>query len=170
MDVQTVAWRPETEKVIWIESIFSAYRDFPLIKMQNLHKNKTFAAFLGLLLGAAGIHRFYLKGIKDLSGWLHAATLLLCAVLLAQNPDRPLLINTAPLVISVLISCIETFMIGLMPDEKWDALHNPDSGKSSESSWIVALLMVVNLAYGATLMLIALARSFDLILTGGSYG
>jgi hypothetical protein len=35
---------------------------------------------------------------------------------------------------------------------------------------MVAVLMVVNLGYGATLMLIALARSFDLLLTGGSYG
>lgn len=138
--------------------------------MQNLHKNKTFAALFGLLFGGAGAHRFYLKGLKDLPGWLHASTLLLCALLLAQNPDRPLLINTAPLVISVLISCIETFIIGLMPDEKWDARHNAESGKSSDTGWFVALLMVVNLAYGATLMLIAMARTFDLILTGGSYG
>ena len=138
--------------------------------MQNSHKNKTFAALLGLLLGGAGAHRFYLQGMKDISGWLHAASLILSAGLLLQNPDRPLLINTAPLVISVLASCIETFVIGLMPDEKWDALHNVDSGKTSDTSWIVALLMVTNLACGATLMLIALARSFDLILTGGSYG
>ena len=138
--------------------------------MQNSHKNKTFAALLGLLLGGAGAHRFYLQGLKDIPGWLHAASVLLSAALLAQNPDRPLLINAAPLVVSVLIACIETFVIGLMPDEKWDTLHNAKSGKTSDTSWIVALLMVTNLAYGATLLLIALARSFDLILTGGSYG
>lgn len=138
--------------------------------MQNSHKNKSFAALLGLLLGGAGAHRFYLQGLKDIPGWLHAASVLLSAALLAQNPDRPLLINTAPLVISVLIACIETFVIGLMPDEKWDTLHNAESGKTSDTSWIVALLMVTNLAYSATLLLIALARTFDLILTGGSYG
>ena len=138
--------------------------------MQNFHKNKTFAALLGLMLGGAGLHRFYLQGIKDIPGWLHAAAALLSAALLAQNPDRPLSINTAPLVISILASCIETFVIGLMSDEKWDAQHNTESGKTSDTSWLVALLMVMNLACGATLMLIALARSFDLILTGGSYG
>jgi hypothetical protein len=138
--------------------------------MQNSHKNKTFAALLGLMLGGAGVHRFYLQGMKDIPGWLHAASVLFSAALLAQNPDRPLLINTAPLVISVLAACIETFIIGLMSDEKWDALYNAESGKTSDTGWPVALLMVMNLANGATLMLIALARSFDLILTGGSYG
>jgi hypothetical protein len=57
-----------------------------------------------------------------------------------------------------------------MPDEKWDALHNPESDKKSNSSWIIAVLMVSNLAYSTTLLLIAMARTFDIILTGGSYG
>ena len=111
--------------------------------MQNSHKNKTFAALLGLMLGGAGVHRFYLQGMKDIPGWLHAASVLFSAAL---------------------------FIIGLMSDEKWDALYNAESGKTSDTGWPVALLMVMNLANGATLMLIALARSFDLILTGGSYG
>jgi hypothetical protein len=138
--------------------------------MTASQKNKTFAALLALLFGGAGLHRFYLHGLRDRWGWLHAATLLLSAGLLAQDPSRALLVNTAPLVLSVLAACIETFVIGLMADEKWDAHYNAASGQHSDTSWMVAVLMVVNLGYGATLMLIALARSFDLLLTGGSYG
>jgi len=138
--------------------------------MKLSHKNKTFTALLALLFGGAGLHRFYLHGLRDVSGWLHFASLVLSAGLLTQDPSRALLINTAPLVLSVLAACIETFVIGLMPDEKWDATYNADSGRSSDTSWMVAVLMVLNLGYGATLMLIALARSFDLALTGGSYG
>lgn len=138
--------------------------------MTTSHKNKTFAALLALLFGGAGLHRFYLHGLRDRLGWLHAATLLLSAGLLEQDPSRALLINTAPLVLSVLAACIETFVIGLMADEKWDARYNAASGQHSDTSWMVAVLMGVNLGYGATLMLIALARSFDLLLTGGSYG
>lgn len=138
--------------------------------MTASHKNKTFAALLALLFGGAGLHRFYLHGLRDGWGWLHAAALLLSGGLLAQDPSRALLVNTAPLVLSVLAACIETFVIGLMADEKWDAHYNAASGQQSDTSWMVAVLMVVNLGYGATLMLIALARSFDLLLTGGSYG
>jgi hypothetical protein len=138
--------------------------------MHTSHKNKTFTALLALLLGGAGIHRFYLHGLRDVWGWLHFASLLLCATLLSADPERALLINTAPLVLSVLAACIETFVIGLMPDEKWDATYNSGSGRTSDTGWMVAVLMVTNLFCGATLMLITLARSFDLILTGGAYG
>lgn len=138
--------------------------------MNNLHKNKTFAAALALITGGAGLHRFYLYGAKDLWAWMHV---LLCAVtlgLLVLYPERLLLLNTAPLVMSVLIASIATFMIGLMPDEKWDATHNPESEQQSNSSWMIAALMVTNLTCGTTLLLIAIARAFDIFLTGGSYG
>lgn len=138
--------------------------------MNPQHKNKSLAAFLALLLGAAGLHRFYLHGLKDRWGWLHAACLPVTAVLLLTHPEQPLLINAALLVLSMLVASIETFVIGLMPDEQWDARYNPESGQTSDSSWLIAMLMVSNLFYGATLLLTALARSFDLYLTGGAYG
>ncbi len=138
--------------------------------MNNLHKNKTFAAALALIAGGAGLHRFYIYGIKDRWAWLHALLFFVTAGLLLAYPDRLLLLNTAPLIFSVLIACIAAFMIGLMPDEKWDALHNPESDQASNSSWIIAVLMVSNLAYSTTLLLITIARGFDIILTGGSYG
>ena len=138
--------------------------------MNNLHKNKTFAAALALIAGGAGLHRFYLYGIKDRWAWLHALLFIVTAGLLLAYPDRLLLLNTAPLIFSVLIACIAAFMIGLMPDEKWDALHNLESDQASNSSWIIAVLMVSNLAYSTTLLLITIARGFDIILTGGSYG
>ena len=34
-------------------------------------KNKTLAAWLALLGGQLGLHRFYLHGLGDLLGWLH---------------------------------------------------------------------------------------------------
>ncbi|MEO0313994.1 MAG: hypothetical protein RI928_450 [Pseudomonadota bacterium] len=134
------------------------------------HKNKAVATLLALLLGSVGLHRFYLHGLKDRWGWLHAVSLPLSALLLLSNPELPLLINALPLVISTLTASIETFVLGLMPDEKWDLRYNPASGIESDSGWPVALMMVVNLFCGATLLLTVLARSFDLLLTGGAYG
>jgi hypothetical protein len=134
------------------------------------HKNKTVATFLALLLGSIGLHRFYLGGLSDRWGWLHAVSLPMSAWLLLSNPELPLLVNTLPLVISLLTASIETFVLGLMPDEKWDARYNPASGITSDSRWPIALMMVVNLFCGATLLLAVLARGFDLMLTGGAYG
>jgi hypothetical protein len=137
---------------------------------QMPHKSKTLTAFLAFLLGYSGLHRFYLRGLTDRWGWLHAVSLPLSALLLVSNPELPLLVNTVPLVISMLTASIETFVIGLMPDEKWDARYNPASGRTSDSRWPVALIMVLNMFYGATLLMAVLARSFDLMLTGGAYG
>lgn len=136
----------------------------------NPHKNKTLAALLCFLFGAAGLHRFYLRGLGDLWGWLHFASLPASTALIGAYPDLPLLVTASPLVLSALVASIETFVIGLMPDEKWDAAWNPASGRQSDSRWPVAFLMVANLFYGATLLLAALARGFDLMLTGGAYG
>ena len=46
--------------------------------------------------------------------------------------------------ISMLAASIETFVLGLMPDEKWDARYNPASDIASDSRWTIALMMVVN--------------------------
>lgn len=140
------------------------------MKTNTPHKNKTLATFLALLSGGAGLHRFYLRGMRDSWGWLHAASLLLSLLLWAGAPERALLINMAPLVLSVLAANIEAFVIGLMPDEKWDAIYNAESGIQTNTGWPVPLMMVANLFYGATLLLIAIARAFDLMLTGGAYG
>ena len=40
-------------------------------------KSKTLATWLALLLGSLGAHRFYLKGWRDLAGWLHPLPTLL---------------------------------------------------------------------------------------------
>lgn len=134
------------------------------------HKHKTLAALFSFLLGAAGLHRFYLRGLGDPWGWLHFASLPATAALLALRPDLPLLVTASPLIASALVASIETFVIGLMPDERWDAAWNPESGRQTDSRWPVAALMVANLFYGATLLLTVIARAFDLWLTGGAYG
>lgn len=138
--------------------------------MQNTHKNKTLATLLALLLGALGLHRFYLYGISDRWGWLHAISLPASAALLAARPDWPLLATASPLVLSMLIASLETFLIGLMPDEKWDERYNPQPEHPTDSHWPVPAMMVVNLFYGATLLLTVIARASDLLLTGGAYG
>ena len=134
------------------------------------HKNKTLATLLALLFGFIGLHRFYLYGRRDLWGWLHFATVPLSALLVLGNPDAPAIFSAAPLVLSVLAAFLETLVMGVTPDEKWDARHNAGSGKQSDTGWPVPLMLVLALALGATALIAAIARTFDILLTGGSYG
>jgi TM2 domain-containing membrane protein YozV len=134
------------------------------------HKNKTLTSFLALLFGGLGLHRFYLCGKADKWAWLHLVSLPASGLLIALFPDLLLFFGLAPLILSVLIACLETLVIGLTPDEKWDARYNSGSGRTSSSTWPLAVLLVLALGVGATALIATLARSFDLIFTGGSFG
>lgn len=134
------------------------------------HKNKTLATLLALLFGSMGLHRFYLYGRRDLWGWVHLATLPLSLLLILGNPEAAAIFSAGPFVLSVLAAFLETLLIGLTPDEKWDAQHNPASGRASDTGWPVPLMLVLALACGATALIAAIARTFDILLTGGSYG
>jgi TM2 domain-containing membrane protein YozV len=139
-------------------------------RMAVRHKNKTFSTLLALVFGGLGLHRFYLRGLTDPWGWLHMASVPLSVLLWALFPGRPLLFVCAPLVLSALGGVIETLVTGLTPDEQWDARHNKESGKLSDSGWPVVALLVLALGGGATGLIAAIARTFDLLITGGSYG
>lgn len=134
------------------------------------HKNKTLATFLALVAGSLGAHRFYLRGSSDLWGWLHLASVPLSAALWAALPDQPLLFVSAPWVVSALVGELEALVIGLTPDARWDENHNPGSGRQSRSRWLLVLLLILALSAGVMGLLAAIARTFDLLLTGGAYG
>ncbi|MBF8179303.1 TM2 domain-containing protein [Herminiimonas contaminans] len=116
--------------------------------MPNSHKNKTLSTLLAALFGWLGLHRFYLYGKKDFWAWAH----------LAFPP------------LSVFAGFIGALVIGLTPDEKWDAQHNADSGQISNSGWPVIVLVVLTFALGSTALIATIARGFDLYLTGGAFG
>jgi hypothetical protein len=136
--------------------------------MAAKHKNKTLATLLALLFGGLGIHRFYLKGSTDRLGLLHLCSIPAAGLVYglghAPNPFWVLL----PLLVSYSAGFIETLVIGLTPDEKWDAAYNP--GSASHSNWLVVLLLVLAMLVGATVVIATISRLFDLLYTGGAYG
>lgn len=138
--------------------------------MNQRHKNKTIATLFASLLGAFGIHRFYIAGYKDRWAWLHLLSLPLSAIALSVFKNQPTLFTLSPLLISGFVAIIEALVIGLTPDEKWDAAHNPQSGTQSQSDWPLALLLVLTVGIGAIALIAAIARLFDLLFTGGAYG
>jgi hypothetical protein len=138
--------------------------------MSATHKNKTFATLLAAVLGGLGFHRFYLSGLKDWAGWAHFATLPLAALLVATGGERQILFSAMPLVLSVLVAIVEALVIGLTPDDKWDVRHNLASDRQSSSGWPLALVLVLTTGIGAIAVIATIARTFDLLYTGGAYG
>lgn len=148
----------------------AGFSDFTAAIMSVLHKNKTFAALLAVVTGGIGLHRFYLRGLADKWGWLHAVSLLGCAAVFAIWPKADPYFLLLPLILSILIATLEALVLGLMPDEKWDATFNAASGKQSDSSWPLAIVLVAGLMFGAFGLIATIARLFDLLYTGGIYG
>lgn len=134
------------------------------------HKNKTLSTLLALLFGGLGAHRFYLYGARDRWGLLHLSTLPLSLLLLQSAPAMPGLFASGPLVLSTLAAVLAALVIGLTPDEKWDARHNANSGRQSGSGWPLVILLVLGFGAGAIGLIWVIARSFDLLYTGGAYG
>lgn len=134
------------------------------------HKNKTLTTFLAVVFGGLGAHRFYLHGTKDIWGWLHLLTLPLSVLLWTAFPGQPGLFTGAPLILSGLIGMLEALVIGLTPDQRWDATYNSGSGTESNSGWPVILLLILAMGSGTTGLIAAIARTFDLLFTGGAYG
>ncbi|HEX2531021.1 MAG TPA: NINE protein [Burkholderiaceae bacterium] len=138
--------------------------------MTTSHKSKTIAVALASTLGGLGLHRFYLGGGNARWGWLHVSAIPLSLIAIALFPDQPVLFSGSPFVLSVLSGFLEALIIGLIPDDEWDALYNPRSGRQSTSGWPLALALVLTLGIGSTAVIAAMARAFDLFFTGGAYG
>jgi TM2 domain-containing membrane protein YozV len=134
------------------------------------HKNKTLATALAFLLGGLGMHRFYLRGSVDKLGLLHVASLPAAGLVYGLMHEADPFFKVLPLIVSIIAGFIEALVIGTTPDEKWDAKFNAGSGRKSDTSWLVALLLVLTMGVGATVTIATMARLFDLLYTGGAYG
>jgi hypothetical protein len=138
--------------------------------MPTSHKNKTFATFLALLAGGIGAHRFYLRGSLDKIGLMHVASIPVAGLVIGLAPEANEFYKLLPVALSFLVGYLETLILGVMPDEKFDAAFNPASGRKSDSSWVIALLLVGTMVIGSTLAILTLSRLVALIYTGGQDG
>ena len=145
-------------------------RTFLPHSMTARHKSKTIATVLAFLFGGLGLQRLYLRGWRDPWLWLHLAAPPAAWLVATLAPQADGFYKLLPIMLSGLAGFLEALVLGLMPDEKWDATRNPASGKKSESHWVLALILVLTLGVGAMSVIALMARSFDLLFTGGAYG
>lgn len=137
---------------------------------QTRHKNKTLAALLAFLLGGLGAQRLYLRGWRDPWLWAHLACLPAAWAVSVAMPHADGFYKLLPIILSGLAGFLEALVMGVTPDEKWDARYNAGSGRQSDSRWPVAVVLVFSMMIGAGGLIATISRLFDLLYTGGAYG
>lgn len=134
------------------------------------HKRKTLAALLAFLFGSLGAQRLYLRGVRDPWLWAHLACLPAAWLVGALAPQADSFYRVLPVMISGLAGFLEALVLGLMPDEQWDARFNPHSGRASDTRWPIAIVLVATMMVASASLIATISRFFDLLYTGGAYG
>ncbi|MFC7459265.1 NINE protein [Hydrogenophaga defluvii] len=130
-------------------------------------KNKTVAAWLALLGGPLGLHRFYLKGLGDTLGWLYPlpTALGLWGVerLQSLGQDDKLSWLLIPLLgFTVASTCLTAIVYALTDRARWNARYSTstESGAGNTNGLTITAI-VVSLLVGAGSLMASLAFSFQ---------
>lgn len=132
-------------------------------------KNKTFATWLAFVGGPLGLHRFYLRGLGDLWGWLlplpTALGLYGIERVLQYGQDDQLSWVLVPLLGFNIAGCALTAIVyGLMSRERWNALYNSGSEASDRAgatSWFTIAGVALSLLVGTGLLMSSIVFSFQ---------
>ena len=132
-------------------------------------KNKTFAAWLTLLGGPLGLHRFYLRGLGDFYGWLlpipTALGLYGIERVQSYGLDDGWSWVLIPLFGFTFAGCALTAIVyGLMTPEKWNARFNPAAAQDAapgRTNWFTIAAVVVSLLVGTGMLMASIVFSFQ---------
>ena len=121
------------------------------------YRSKTLAAWIALLGGTLGMHRWYLNGLRDPWAWLHwppaALGLLGVQRMRVLGQDDHLSWVLVPLLGLLISQAMLTAIVwALTPDERWDARHNPGLEPHS-TGWGPVLAAVAALIVGGTVLI-----------------
>lgn len=127
------------------------------------YRSKTVATWLAVLGGALGAHRFYLRGWRDLAGWLYWPPTLLGLLgvqrMRAFGQDDRVASWLIPLLgLALSAAMLSAIVHGLTPDAAWDARHNPGQ-PPRRTGWLPVLGVIAALLIGATALLSTVAFS-----------
>jgi len=132
-------------------------------------KSKTLAAWLSLVLGPVGGHRFYLFGWNDLIGWL----LPIPTALGVYGFERVKLYGLDDVMswwllplfgFTVAATCLNAIVYGLMRPEPWNQRFNPElpaDHPCGRTRWATIGAIVIGLMVGTVALLSGLAYSIQ---------
>ena len=133
-------------------------------------KNKTLATWLTFWGGPLGLHRFYLKGLGDMLGWLLPVPTALGIYgiqrVQAFGLDDQLSWVLIPCLGFTIAGCALTAIVyGLMPVEKWNAKFNPQGAAdevAGQTNWLTVFGVATSLLIGTAVLMSSLAFSFQM--------
>lgn len=127
------------------------------------YRSKSVAAWLAVLAGTLGVHRWYVHGWRDPWAWLMWPPALLGLLGVQRvrvlGQDDRLSWVLLPLLGLVISQAMLTAIVwALTPDERWDARHNP--GRAGRpTGWGPVLAAVVALLVGGAVLIGTIAYS-----------
>ena len=132
-------------------------------------KNKTVATWLTFLGGPLGLHRFYLRGMGDLWGWMLPipTALGLYGIERVQSLGQDDLWSSLliPLLGFTIAGCaLMAIIYGLMAPEKWNARFNPAAAPDAvpgQTNWFTVVGLAAALMIGTAVLMASLAFSFQ---------
>ncbi len=124
-------------------------------------KNKTLATWLALLGGPLGLHRFYLHGWRDATGWLLPWLTLFgtIGVMRARNlgVDDQLSWLLVPLLgVAISVCTLAAIIYGLTDRQKWNTRFNPSQDAelaAGKTSGLTILAVVCAMLIGTTALM-----------------
>jgi hypothetical protein len=127
------------------------------------YRSKTIASWLSLLLGALGLHRLYLHGLRDPWAWLHPLPTGLGLIGLDRHltlgqDDRLSWLLLPLLGLMVSTAMFTAIVYALTPDERWDARHNP-ARPGPGTGWGPVLAAITALLIGGGILMGTIAYS-----------
>ena len=123
--------------------------------------SKTLATWAAVLGGFIGLHRFYLRGVRDPWGWLQAAASFV-GLLGVQRmrtlgvDDGPAIVMVPWLGVALSAAMLAAIVHGLTPDERWAERHHPQHGPVP-TAWGPVLGVITALMLGATALMATVA-------------
>ena len=132
-------------------------------------KSKTVAAWLAFLGGPLGLHRFYLRGLGDLLGWLLPipTALGLYGIQRVQQfgQDDTTSWFLIPLLgFTIAGCCLTAILYGLTARDAWNARFNPrdgDEAPAGATHWGTIFAIAAALMIGAGSLMASIAYSFE---------
>ncbi len=132
-------------------------------------KNKTLATWLTFWGGPLGLHRFYLKGMGDMLGWLLPIPTALGLYgfervsQLGQDDTASWML--IPLLGFTIAGCaLNAIVYGLMSPENWNARFNPSATAQDacgQTNWLTVGGVATALLLGTAILMSSLAFSFQ---------
>lgn len=128
---------------------------------RHRYRSKTVATWVALLGGSFGLHRFYLYGMSDPIGWLIplptiAGLFGVQRMLIYGQDDRIAWLLIPLLGLSLAGTMLSAIVLGLTPDARWNARHNPN-GPEHRTGWLTVLGVAAALMVGGGVLMATIA-------------